>query len=863
MIETTDSAGLRAATPVELAGLDAPDHLLAFAGEPWAFWRWSGLRGAGFPADLVLRLAVPACSQAADEVHAAQTRASDCRTRTRSTFRLAFEQSEDRQTRMTLSRALRQLDKGRVPDDVGDTFSEVLRTLASAYAQVDVARKAFNEQFAKGALGTSHTIRAIANDPRFREAVLMQNRAAIARVLRAFANTPVEKRGFKERQNEEMVASYLQRYCVKNDTIGFFGPVGWARLGGGVRDLAVSCGPRLVAAASTCFENWGIEALAERMAGSPAHRPWIAPRVLPEWHLEDGTLRSAADVITLSSQQSAILRLCDGETAARTIAGVLVGRGSVDNQSQVYELLGELAARNVVSWTYDLPLVLHPERRLRQLLNRIDDEGVRQPALAALDTLEHARNQVAAAFGNPEELGVALNQLEHVFEDVTGTQGSRLSGQMYAGRTLIYQDCRRDADVDVGPAVLDAIAPPLSLVLTSARWFSHRVASVCRAAFLKAHAMMAPRGRGGKVELLRFLKYAQLLLFSRSPATNILTPVVEELRTHWQRILGPYPDTWRVEYATAQLKPLVDELFAAPQPGWSLAHHHSPDVMIAAASVDAIRRGECYFVLGEVHVCANTLISSLFVSQHSRPEELCDAMASDLPQARPIIMFPRTFPRITNRSAEAWVFPHDYHIEVSRDTIHAGERSQAIPVSAFVVRNSGDRVVVSTRDGRLEFDAVEFFAELITRASLIAYDLVGVINGAGHNPRVTIDRLVVTRESWRFSARSLDFVHEEDEHARFLQARRWMRQQQLPRFVFFKVPVEVKPLYLDFDSPIYVEILVKMIRRVLASDQPEEPVLLCEMIPGHGELWLPDAAGNLYTSELRLVVKDLLGTRTC
>jgi hypothetical protein len=40
----------------------------------------------------------------------------------------------------------------------------------------------------------------------------------------------------------------------------------------------------------------------------------------------------------------------------------------------------------------------------------------------------------------------------------------------------------------------------------------------------------------------------------------------------------------------------------------------------------------------------------------------------------------------------------------------------------------------------------------------------------------------------------------EAEHEQFLQAGRWMRQYDLPRFVFVCVSVEVKLFYLDFES---------------------------------------------------------------
>ena len=860
MIEPAAVSRLQTGTASEPAGDDVrAEHLLAFNGEPWAFWRLSGLRGAGLPAHWVLKLAAPGCAAAADALLAAEYQADQCKTNLTAMIRLAMDRSEDKETLRPLGRAISQLNKGRVPDMSEDAFGDARRALTSAFAAVEDARKAFREEFAAAVLGTSMAVRGISHDPDFRQAVLLQNHAAIQSVLHSFSVNPVEKRGSKERQKEELVASYLQRYCVKNDTVGFFGPVGWATLGDAVNDIAVSPGPQLIATSSIYFENWSIEALAEKIAENPAVRHWIPPRRLPECYLDGATLRSPSGLKNLTPQQLAILRLCDGERSARQIASALVGSAGFAGDDDVYVLLAELTKDNVLSWAYEFPLVPHPEKLLRQRLNRIDSEELRQPALAALDRLERARDNVAAAFGNAEQLSHAVIELEKVFAEVTGNSGSRLGGQMYAGRTLFYQDCRRDVEVDIGPDVLDAITPPLSLVLSSARWFSHRVAGVCREAFIKAHGMMAHTKTTGTVDFPRFAKYIQLLLFSGNPTTNILTPVLKDLENRWKRILGPLPEARHAQFSSAHLKPKVDDVFAAPAPEWPLARHHSPDVMIAAASVEAIRRGDCSFVLGEIHACTNTLNSSLFVEQHPCPEEFYQAMASDFPKPRPVLMLPRTFPRVTNRTSDAWLSPDSFHIEVSRDSIYAGERSQAIAASDFVVKKLGNRIVVGTRDGRLEYDAIEFFADLITRASLASFDFMKALNSGGHTPRITIDRLIVGRESWRFPARSLQFIHEENEQVRYLMVRRWMQQHNLPRFAFFKVSVEVKPFYLDFASPMYVEILVKMIRRALAGGQEEESVFFSEMVPGHGESWLPDIKGNLYTSEIRLVVKDLLG----
>jgi hypothetical protein len=51
-----------------------------------------------------------------------------------------------------------------------------------------------------------------------------------------------------------------------------------------------------------------------------------------------------------------------------------------------------------------------------------------------------------------------------------------------------------------------------------------------------------------------------------------------------------------------------------------------------------------------------------------------------------------------------------------------------------------------------------------------------------------------------------------------------------------------------------VNILAKEIRRT--AEAGASTFTVSEMLPGLGELWLPDAAGQRYTSEFRLVAVD-------
>jgi hypothetical protein len=85
----------------------------------------------------------------------------------------------------------------------------------------------------------------------------------------------------------------------------------------------------------------------------------------------------------------------------------------------------------------------------------------------------------------------------------------------------------------------------------------------------------------------------------------------------------------------------------------------------------------------------------------------------------------------------------------------------------------------------------------------------------------------------------------------------------MPRFVFVKTPIEVKPFFVDFDSPPYVNIFARAIRRMLMAMETNpaladsaKVITVSEMLPTPDQTWLPDAQGRHYTSELRIVAVE-------
>jgi len=197
--------------------------------------------------------------------------------------------------------------------------------------------------------------------------------------------------------------------------------------------------------------------------------------------------------------------------------------------------------------------------------------------------------------------------------------------------------------------------------------------------------------------------------------------------------------------------------------------------------------------------------------------------------------------------------PADYLLATTPDAV-APSGFDCHPISGLILTEHDEAIeVVSPTDGR-RFHVLEAFSDLLfgfvmNKASWIA--------PLRHVPRVLIDKLVIHRETWRFCKNELDFAMEKDEAGRFLRVRRWIKNRGLPQKMFVKSVLEVKPFYVDLESPVLVEILCRAIRRMNSSGAEGEAFIFSEMLPGPHQLWLQDAKEASYTSELRFAVVDL------
>ena len=264
---------------------------------------------------------------------------------------------------------------------------------AAALRQAEEERGRFDEIYAQFSPQASENIRQIASLPAFREAVTWQNRAAIRTALDMLLRDSPNgnARGSKQKQHEELVASYWQRYCVKNDTIGFFGPVGWATFVSEGDRVAARPGPALVKARKVYLEAWALEALSAAIQSKFQVRQWIPPILIPFVRVGNTVLyHPNFGPIRITSKQAAILRACNGEDTAKQVVEKILaspaGRSLTEND--IYQILAEMAGKGIIFWTFNIPFGPHPEKNLRLALQRIEDAFIRHSALVMLDELE-------------------------------------------------------------------------------------------------------------------------------------------------------------------------------------------------------------------------------------------------------------------------------------------------------------------------------------------------------------------------------------------------------------------------------------------------------------------------------------------
>lgn len=702
-----------------------------------------------------------------------------------------------------------------------------------------IDEKTFTKAYEEASSRTSAEITRIAGDPHLAIALGWQNPPLLRMVKKL--RIPADQLNSSRRSMERRLAMYWQRYCGKADTIGSFGPFAWVGISGNQGFGKFRHGPELTTISHPSFEAWMVAELGTWITAREGVAEWLPVTLEPMLHLDESRsiiIIPGKPPLRLRPEEVAVLRLADGSRPSREI--VFETAREIPEKT-VWKILEKFFRKRILTRGPAIPISVDAWHILRNRVAGIGDEPLREELDEILDRFEILLTKIGAA-KDEDELVAALSQLDTQFLETTGRQPTREAGNMYAGRTLCYFDACRDVEWEFGTGILESIDDALSLLLRSADWFAARLYD----GYSKALSNLALQLSSPNHPLrLSEMWVPSLSLFWGEEAVP-LRKAVTDLSRRWASILDQFAadDSGRRELRSAELATAVTAAFPEVRVPAGLGIH-SPDLQFVADSPEALSRGEFVAVLGELHACLASLdvpAVEWTVPDGSIRENINDTLGLE----RLVPLFPESWRRNTGRMVTATSGSQDQLLGFTRAV--SRDRSQVWPMASLEVVEGSEGFELLCPDGR----HLPLTQAWIVPISLVAADAFKVGLGGAHTPRLSIDRLILFRETWRPTTDGIGIHTRRRKEADYLAVRSWQKKHGLPDEVFVKFADEVKPTYLHFGSVPLVASFISNVRQQRTRPNEDHHIVISECLPRPQESWLMDQRGNRYVSEVRL-----------
>jgi hypothetical protein len=658
------------------------------------------------------------------------------------------------------------------------------------------------------------------------EAIFISNPDAAQRIntLVTERHTPYDSR---KKQKIRLGWSYAQRFCTKNDTCSFFGPIAWGRFDDQQTMLAnVNRSTGLwLSQRETFFESWVIQRLVAQVNAQCPEPACLPLSVNPGCYLQGDVLHYPLDksrrlagpilevlkALTLEvvSEKQLRHRLNSdpGPVVEHLIGAGIVQRGFQISPRDPAALTTILQAMRTA--TLPESFIAHWSECFRCL------EGLRE-TYAGGDL--HQRQQAL----------VAMNQ---ALSDA-GISLVRESGKMYVGRYPVYEDCARASTLTFSRTMQQALDEDFAPLMSLYQWLTRATGVLLHQAWLDIYQLIPPRKDGQAISLLAFLH--QLHPQQATIQQQICERIRGMLNEAWQPLLSAVR-TEEVQLSAEQLAQVLAALHqqcpaAADFPVFG-ENFHSPDFMLAADDLEALNRGEYLVVLGETHPGVHTLsqpVAAPFCPFTAEIEQEVNAL---LGRERLVLA---DSPESYQRSHIDWPLVPHYAQLLLPGCGGSVAAEKHYPVGRARLHCKAGRLTVEDMDGA-------FHEDLLCVNSTALHQLLFQLAGdmlPRHEPRrIRVNRTLYKRRTWAFNTGGWPEAVS-DEFMAFIQWREWQQRQALPRWVFIKCDSEPKPLFIDFDNPLSLDTLATALKKARV-------IHVSEMLPTPDELWLNDTRGRV------------------
>lgn len=675
-------------------------------------------------------------------------------------------------------------------------------------------------------------LRRIVADPCVQEAIFLSNPDMFAALQRYLSSDGDSTRTSAIRKLERRLVFYLQRFCAKNETQSFFGPINYGQF-----DLDASCKLQMRQAQAAIRQRvafpgqWLAETLAAAVSADPGIQPYLRPRRGTFCRLEadERLVFPAAGIsLVLDERSVRLFQLADGQRTLQELAALLDEDWTATwERGRRLQKPGALTLEIILPGDSSQPLAV-----LREWLTGLpEDLSARATWIGVLDEIERLVHAFASS-DFPARVEV-LAELEAYVTGICGKSTRRGAGKMYSDRLLLFEECLGNLAQctlggDLARAIEEKMQPLLRLSQVNGQLMLQRQQRAARALWQR---LLPESGTG-----VPFLAYLQALQQQKSPASvtgpDELDAFLHELRELVRSHSGGHCSRLR-----------GDEL-----PGLSLlpeadaCNYSSLDIMIAAASQEALQEGDFQLVLGEVHPYPLVWVfpTAFFLGDNGQAfAEALRAKLQGQPGGEAAAQIAYT------RKSKIYPYP------LPGATLELRSRypdCRAIPAASVEIREWQGQLRLSAEDRMLRlYTPLKQSSEGLDPIAPFAFPAVQppFIELGEHTPRIEIDDLVYQRERWVLPGGQL-CAPEAKDFARLLGIWRWKARQNLPDEVFVRAPQEPKPFYLDLSSYFLVEILDQIARQ-------SSHLIITEMLPNTRQLWLTEQDGRR-SCEFRVVV---------
>ncbi|SFP03817.1 Lantibiotic dehydratase, C terminus [Pseudomonas sp. NFACC24-1] len=677
------------------------------------------------------------------------------------------------------------------------------------------------------------------DDDAVAEALFISNPAALTRA-RELIRDRFAKNDTRKKQKLRLGWSYAQRFCAKNDTSSFFGPLAWGRFDPQqTENMHVTYGDAWIKDRSTFFENWAVQRLVEQINQQCPDPDCIPLQLNAGCYLQARTLfmpiGKKQHLSPVTAQVLAYIN--DPEEGMPTLRGLL--KACVDTPADTLrDLLEHLVSKRIVRRGWQMsPRERKPiERMQRWLDDAAASETFSQTWQLLLERLESARRDYAK--GNLERRTQCLDTLNQLLVEA-GVDLSRETGAMYVGRYPVYEDCSRNMNISLGQDMLKQINEDLAPLMLIHQWLIKAIAHRLNQAFIEVWKQRQNAYTDIPVDFLDFLNALAPLL--PTIEERIVIDLDQRLEKAWEEQLEGLADNIDVRLSVTDIERLISRLNVE----LDVTHfevfgsdYHSPDFLLSSPSVEAINRGDYTIIVGEVHPAVHTLcqpVAAPFGPFNIQVNQEVEAIFQ-----RPRLILADS-PESYQRSHIDWPLQPSY-------------RQLVLPSGGGCVAThqqfAAGRAKVMYAHGRLQVvDALGQFSEDLlcvypTPMHRLGFALAGSVVAKHDKRRIWLGRALYKRASWLFSSDQLPQVKTSiDDLNHILQWRAWAVAQGLPRYAFIKIDSEPKPIFLDFDNPLSLDGISNAL-------QSANQVKFSEMRPCPEELWLEQAQGR-FCCEIR------------